>query len=43
MEDVLKHRSNNDIEFNNKLKDVIDFQNFLNQKIDEAIRKWEEN
>ena len=42
MEDVLKHRSNNDIEFNNKLKDVIDFQNFLNQKIDEAIIKWKE-
>ncbi len=43
MEDVLKHRSNSDIEFNSKLKEVIDFQNFLNQKIDEAIRKWEEN
>tara|TARA_R110002050_G_C8945881_1_gene512966 strand:+ start:288 stop:734 length:447 start_codon:yes stop_codon:yes gene_type:complete len=43
MEDVLKHRSNSDIEFNSKLKEVIDFQNFLNQKIDEGIRKWEEN
>ncbi len=41
LEEVLKQRPGHTTEFNNRLREVIDFLNFLVSKLPELIEEWE--